>query len=331
VGVPPPLERLAAYRVVYRVTETTGPTPVVTTEVLDVRRPFEAREEERQGPLPGGDIQSGSVQNRDYFWELTGDQPEFGLRREPGVETRDASLDALRDAVRRHLAVDRGGGTVLGHACRRFSYLQFRPPPLSAPNHDEHIESCVSAEGIVLDEVWTLKGRVARTREAVELDTSPRFGPDVFFLGRLPDASSATGSLVASQTAVADGKLPSRGFLRPRLPEGFAVDRQATVTKVAGGNPVQYFAASYVRGSEVVVVLQGVTAAGGGALPWGVKEGQAVTVPRMPQARLVEFIDVVELRMWRPAANKDEGIEYFRVDAPSADLALYFGGTLSPA
>ena len=319
-----------AYRVVYRVTAYSGPTPAVSTDVVEARRPFEAHVVSRAGPPPGGDIQSGSVQNRQFFWNLTtGGQVQFGVMRGPGIETHDISLGILREAARRGRVKEVGRRTVLGRSCTTFSYFQFRPAPLGLPTRREHVDPCVTDDGILLREDWTLVGKLARVREAVEVDGAPRFDDATFFIGRTPEAGGAA-SLVTSQQAVQEGKVPGGTVLRPRLPTGFALDRLATVASSGGGGGPSHtsYVESYVRGSEAASVEQG--AVSGGDPPWVVDEGQKVDAGRFARGRLLFFVDEVELRAWKSPKGPTGRVEFARVDAPSADIALYLLRTLSP-
>ena len=313
----------------YRVTEYAGPAPVVNTEVVEARRPFEVHDESRAGPPPGGEILSGSVQNRQFFWDLTtGGAVQFGLMRSPGIETHDVSLGILRDAARRGRVRELGRLSLLGRSCTRFSYFQFRPAPLSPPTRREHVDPCVTDDGILLREDWMAVGKLARVREAVEVDTAPRFDDSRFFIGRTPEAGAAA-SAFASQQAVQEGKAPNGTVLRSRLPAGFTVDRRATVagSGSGGGRPHTAYVESYLHDSEAAILEQG--SVSGTDPPWLTDQGQKVPAGRFGQGRLLMFVDEVELRAWNPAKGPAGRVEFVRIDAPSADLAVYLLRTLS--
>jgi len=327
----PPPTGLGSYRIVYAISDLVGPGPEIHTEVLAVRRPFDERLEDRAGPPPGGEIRGGRVENRDLFWNLTeGGQPQFGVRRRPALQTHGVSSEVLTEAVRDGRAKRLGNRVVLGHPCTVFSYFAARPFALSPPTRVEHLDDCVSSDGVLLREEWTLQGRTVRVTEAVDLDTSPQFSADTFFIGRQPDTSSQAAALISREQAVLEGQVPKGAVLRPRLPPGFALDRQATVlTSGSGGPGSQSFIESFVRGAQAAVVERGVT--GGRDPPWHTEEGDVTRVGGFDQARLVFFVDEVEVRAWQTShgAGGVSSTRYVRIAAPYTDMALYMASTLA--
>lgn len=317
VGLRP--EPSDGYRVVYRVEDRSRREPRVTTEVLEVGRPYGARLEMRSGRPPGGEVTSGQVTNRDYFWQLGKEGvPQFGVRRIPAGPARDASYPALLDAVHAGAADAVGMGRVLGRRCTWFAYGEPGPQRLRLPTRSSRIETCVDPSGIVLSEVWLLEGHAARVFEAVSVSTKAparrRFlsGTDPAAEAvRRPDALR----LIQGQFVVdddADVDLPTT--ISP--PRGWARDRRALASTASGaGRATQFLSETFVRDGELVVVERGTHPA---LRPgWPVSEGKRVELGRLGAGRIVYFADRVELRL---IGN----VGFIRVTAPSQHLAVAF-------
>lgn len=313
---PPARPGPSSYHAVYRVEETTAAAPVVSTELVWVRRPHESRVERRAGPPPGDSVRSATIANREFLWTLKEDGAvAAGFRRPPGPPSRDASPPAFASAARRGVVRELDPSEVIGLRCRRFEYREPSPRPFRLPS-GERVESCVTADGIVLREEWTVAGKLARLTEAVTLELDPDLGPDRLFVGRVPTSQE---SRFAAQEVVQD-KRPPPGSLRPSVPRGFVRDRSAGVSGQGGGSiPRQTFVETYRRGLELVVVEQAV--AGSPSPPWPRDEGVKVRLGSVP-GRLVLFQDHAEVRS---AAGKTR----FRVGAPTVALAMYFARTLA--
>lgn len=326
---PPPApgqEIVPNYRVVYEVRETAGDEPLVTTEIVEVRRPFDARVETWTGGPPGGDLLSVTVTNRSHFWHFQqGGEVELGVRRQPGPAHRDASLAVLRQAAGDGMAEEGRRASVAGLPCTRFVYHEPRPSPVEAATADDRVESCVSGDGVVLREVWTLMGRVVLTREAVQVDTDLDLPDSRFLADREPDPSrpSEVASALERAQVVREDVSPEFPVLQPQLPEGFSPDRQAMLFDAGGGGlgPRQAYFQSFVRGMELVVVEQGRTESG--TPPWSGSEGRTVDLDGFAAGRLVYFPDHVEVRAEIDGAGRAGGPSYVLVRAPSVPLARY--------
>lgn len=288
-----------------------------------MRRPFDGRVElHRQGGFT-----SGRVTNREYLWQLGEDGDLiFGVRRPPGGPARDASYAALRDASRDGVVARRGSGRVRGRACTWFAYedpaKSLRPPTLR-----NFVESCVDRSGILLQELWTVSGRLVQTATAVSVDDRPA-ASSRFLEGvdprktkvRSPEAEQLinTGFIVADQGVVQGVPI---AFEPPR---GWRLLRAAVVAESAGpqgAKPTQYVSEGHVRGTELVVVERGTNK---NLRPtWSTSEGRAIRLARGP-GRIVYLVDRVEVRL----AGE---LGYARVIAPSRALALQFARRLRPA
>jgi hypothetical protein len=313
-----PRDPLDGYRVVYRIVDPERDANSVATEIVEVRRPYDGRVETR----PDGKMTTtGRVTSREHFWQLGKDEElQFGVLRPPGGPTRDASIEALRDAARAGRAVAGGTDVVLRRTCWWFGYRDPAPKPLLPPTDASRVESCVDSSGVVLREVWTLAGEPARVVEAVELDPSAP-AKKRFLEGKDPASTKVTtpkgAELVETQTLVRDvisGEVQTPfSFDKPK---GWKRDRVALVGSTAGqgARPTQFLSQTFLRGDELVVMETG---SGPQFAPtWSPSEGKRVAIGA-GEGRLVYGVDRVEVRVL-------SAIAYARVIAPSEALAMRF-------
>jgi hypothetical protein len=312
---PAPLD---GYRVVYRIVDVAPGSTDRSTEIVEVRRPYDGRVAVRRD----GRTITGRITSREYFWQVGRDDAiEFGVLRPPGGPTRDASFQALLDAVRAGQAIRAGSDTVLRRTCVWFAYRDPAPEPVVPPTDDSRVESCVDASGVVLREVWTLRGSAARILEAIELE---RVAPKRkrFLEGHDPATEKVTkpkgAELLETQTIVRDiieGRVSSP-FAFEKV-KGWRRDRVALVGSTAGqgARPTQFLSRSYVRGtSEVVVVETGSDPQF--APPWRTSEGKRIAIGA-GEGRLVFGVDRVEIRVLSK-------LGFARVIAPSRSIAERF-------
>ena len=312
---------IGGYRVVYRIEDRANPSrPDVTSEVVEVRRPYGGRVEVRD--------HSGRVTSREHLWVLgKGGELSFGVLRPPGPPARDASLAALRDASRAGQAQATGSGTVAGRKCAWFAYRKPAPDELALPTSNDRIESCVDAVGIVLQEVWTIGRRTVRIVEATSIDDGAP--PASRFLEDKDPATERVaqpeaGRLVETSTLVADvDRDRERTPLRVTPPEGWKSDRASVVAVTAGGEgrPTQFLSESFLRGTKLSIVEIGSSAQL--APPWGTDAGERIRL-ESGEGRILYFIDRVEIRLL-------SAIGFARVIAPSRQIALDFVNGLTPA
>jgi hypothetical protein len=321
-GPPPPDHpRLREFRVVYRVTDSAGETPAIRTEILDVRRPYESRVEDRREPPErddGGAVSSASVTNREFFWALKeGNAVNYGARRVPAGTQRDYSYAAFRDGVRHGSVTSSGDTKILGRTCTLFAYKEPFPKPFSPPTLDDGVETCLTRDGIVLRESWTFSGKRVRTQEAVRMTTRVPDPSRAFLLTHGPPSGQATEYIEQQQKVTEDKVLIDGRPFRPVLASGFVVGRRASLSEQAEIARSAYFE-TYVRGPDVATLEQGTTASG--EPPFDRREGSAVRVGSRT-GRILFFPDRVEIRM-------TIGTTYVRIRAPDEALARYFATTL---
>jgi hypothetical protein len=316
---------IVGYQVVYRIEDRAKPSRVdVSTEVLEVRRPYGGRVEVRDRD---GRVRSGRITSREHLWVLgRNGQLRFGVLRPPGPPARDASLAALRDASRAGQARSTGSGTVAGRMCAWFSYRKPFPDALATPTKKERIESCVDASGIVLREVWTIGGRSVRLIEAVRVSEAVPSGSRLLE-GKNPATEKVSepeaAGLVRTGTLVADVvRDRERTPLKIEQPEGWKADRASVVAISAGeGRPTQFLSETFLKDRQLTIVEIGSSAQL--APPWGTDEGERIRL-KSGEGRILYFTDRVEIRLL-------SAIGFARVVAPSREIALDFVNGLTPA
>ncbi|HYZ91806.1 MAG TPA: hypothetical protein VFA34_05360 [Actinomycetota bacterium] len=316
---------LDGYRVVYRLEDRTSRPARIATEVLEVRRPYDGILLTHSGPTAEGQISTGQVTNREAFWQLyVGGELQFGVRRMPGGPVRDASYAVLREAAKKKMALAMGAGSVLGRPCAWFAFAMPAPQRLNRPTGESRVESCVTPAGVVLQEVWTLRGRVARIVRALSVTTSTP-SRRLFLYGldplkekvRQPDAAK-----LLRQQFVVDDEASVEAPIEVRAPAGWRRDRTAVASQAAGTTATQVVSETYLRGTQLVVVERGVHPS---LRPtWPLDEGEEIDLGRLGDGRIVYFQDRVELRL-----TGDFGL--VRIAAPSLRDALAFSRGLRQA
>ena len=316
---------LNGYRVVYRLEDRTTRPSRFATEILEVRRPYDGRIETHAGTTTLGPITTGQVTNRTDFWQLyEGGDLQFGVHRMPGGPIRDASYAVLREAASKGLAVALGAGSVLGRPCTWFAFANPTPNRLVRPSSESRVESCIDASGIMLLEIWSVRGVVARIIEATSVVAKRPARRDFLYdkdplkeKVRQPDAVK-----LLRQQFVVDDNAEVKSPIQVHAPRGWRLDRRAVASQSTGSTATQVVAETYLRGKELVVIERGVHPS---LRPtWPVDEGEPIDLGRLGDGRVVYFLDRVELRLVG-------GIGIVRIGAPSLRVALSFARGLRQA
>lgn len=309
------------YRVVYEVDDLSGDEPRTSTEVLEVRKPYDSRVEIYEGSVTDGRVSGGQVTNRLFQWTLgEGGDPSFGIARPPGPPERDLSQRPLEDAVDAGLAEKGEERTLRGTRCQTYVWRRPYPNRVEPGDDRELVEACVTSDGILIEETWRLGGQAVRVTRATEIEPQLELSDERFLIGREPSGDE-TSRFFSERLRVNDEQDPPGNFLRPRLPRGFTIDRTTIVTEQpAQGIPgsIIYFE-SYVDGPELAFVEQGTSFAGP---PWGT-EGVEVELGEVGPGLVVFFADHVEVRI-------SGGGDFVRVWARSRSRAVELAESLAP-
>jgi hypothetical protein len=271
-----------AYQVVYRV-EDVGKELRYRTDVVSVRRPWESRLESRAGRPPGkeGEL-STEVATFGQRRTLSYGQSPVVVELGPVLPASDVRLDkVLAPAAAAGRIEKREVRKVLGRPCQVYrsgDYLS--ATAITPPTAALYTDSCVDADGLVLEELLVSEGKPIARRIAESVDLSPDLTDDLFPTGKATvDPSKGGGSM----RRVVDGTTPPGPFyVADAVPEGFtSIGRYSVVPPQAENfstdDPTRedyrraQIADVYVRGLDVLVLEQGATLRG--APPFEVDPG----------------------------------------------------------
>lgn len=297
----------ASYRVTYRVERFAAATPpVVDTEVRIGRLPFEARVERRPGePADAAPPRSVDLQVLGGYETAAPGQTPVLLVVAPEAPAGSAIVGVDWSGLQRLERVELTDveRVIADRPCRVVrTAAPLGEGELSPPTAARTAESCVAADGLLLQEIVEHGGEVVRRKTATDVDDEPDLDATTFEPNgrRLP--GSQGGGRVRRVTD--DSRPPDTQFFQlPAPPRGFthhgrygiAFDRPTTITTEVLPPLVVSLADVYVAGPEVITIENGGTDTGAPALsPDG---GTAVEVAGFPTARLLVHAHQYELRL----------------------------------
>jgi len=266
----------SAYHVVYRETAADGS---VSTEQLWVERPFGSVDLNAAGPPPGAATYLETVDRLGAQVLRAGSATPALLDVPAAPAGGDLRLDAvLPDAVRGGFLRVLGTETLVGRSC---TVLRSAKPLRSGPlvhlgSGSSYVDSCVDADGLVLEERSVDGGRMQSERMAVSVTvgTDALGGSDLAAAGVATPFDQGGGSFTA---ITLDSRPPGGSWELPNAPAGFVhsgryavVPPQPQVFSSASDqgppNPsglpgalVVEMDDVYVNGPDVIVIQQGET------------------------------------------------------------------------
>lgn len=171
-----------SYRIDYRIEDPDRDS----SERVTVRRPFDSRIE----TFDGSDDLSGepTVIEINTFGRSSrqaGADQRIAVAVPLGPPAVDVRLDVvLDDALASGLLERRGTKEIAGRPCQVYRTGQaLRLVDLVPPSADQHVEVCIDAAGLVLEEVERVDGEDGRRRVAIEVETDPALDDDLFDAG----------------------------------------------------------------------------------------------------------------------------------------------------
>ncbi|HVM06981.1 MAG TPA: hypothetical protein VM345_00840 [Acidimicrobiales bacterium] len=182
-----------AYSIIYRVERYDPSRVVVSTDRLDVRRPFDSRVVGERG----GHTVSERVSRLGAIVLSTG-QGARSIVAPPAAASGDLRLSpVLADAVESGALERREQRRVIGRRCQVFR----AGGPIAAGDlvpvgtkAGEHADFCVDESGLVLEDVWYQGGRAIQRRVAEKLDTTVSFDATHFVLANEEPYSRELGN-----------------------------------------------------------------------------------------------------------------------------------------
>jgi hypothetical protein len=315
--VDPGQPRATAFRVVYKVDDTVGATPLVSTDVIQVALPWNGLLEHREGAPPGGAILSSNVQNLRFTFNTAQTSSGFATRRIPGLLTTAPSPEVLQAAADAGLIDRVGEATVAGEACTKWAFKAGNQI-LAKPTAEEGVESCITQDGVPLREAITLRGKLVRVAEATQVDRNPPVAPETFLTNRDPGTEGDKG-LLETEQQITEEQQTGKDIVRVTAPEGFKATRQVKVLRQPGPNapPTSLYVQAFESGADLVTTEQ-ITL---GAPSWSAEEGTAVELGGKRTGRIIYRTGWAEVRVSIDGKN-------VRVTASRPAVALAVAKTL---
>jgi hypothetical protein len=201
------------YRVVYDLGRD-------TTEELRVHRPFDARLQTRVHGRVVGD-RASSLTSLATMSEGTG---WLGFAIAPVVASGDLRFDGvLRDAIAAKRVEVGERRTVAGRRCqvlRAGSSVRAGLLVARTPGSPTFADICVDGDGLLLEETWTVNGKVVEHRVATKVETDLALGDDAFHPDDVRVVGPSEGGSVARRVDPESGPRGEYLELR-RAPRGY--------------------------------------------------------------------------------------------------------------
>ena len=213
----------------YDVVDTSQSPARTTTVTVDVQHPYTSRTV-TQGS--GGSATDGT---QAYLIRPDGSADTVAAV-PPGFPSGALHLDvALASASRHGLAARTGTDEVLGVACELWSSeAPLDAEPVTPATADSSTTSCVDADGRLLRDVWTLHGRVVRTRVATRVGRGPSLSGTALLGGATPAPAPSVGTAEGVKVVARDVLLRALAIPEPAAPAGLSADRDAATIQVDG-------------------------------------------------------------------------------------------------
>jgi hypothetical protein len=265
-----------SYRIDYRVEGHGGDEPVVTSDRLWVRRPWDSRLEVYAGDRPEGRPDAVQVASFGGFRAQGADEAEVVVASPPGPAASDVRIaGALERALEDGRVELRERRRVLGRTCQVVrSATALATGDLRLPTGpDDHADTCVDARGLVLEEVLVSEGDVLLRRIATEVEIEPDLDDVSFEVGEPTLEVDEGGGFVAETEP--GSRVPGR-FFEPQDPDGFGRHGRFAVVPPQAENFTEvdrlpqrltYVSDVWVDGPDVVVLDQGGTVGNVDAFP----------------------------------------------------------------
>lgn len=174
-----------SYRIVYRLDDPSGRIQPETDRV-EVRPPFESRLETAVGIPPGGAAVSVQIAQRDTL-RIGGVDEPLTIARVPGLAPSTIRIaPVLDDAIAAGLLEPREQREVIGRRCQVYrSGSTLGAGPLVPITEGEFADSCIDAQGLLLEETLFVDGEASFRRTAVEVDLDHEPADDTFDTGEI--------------------------------------------------------------------------------------------------------------------------------------------------
>ncbi len=259
-GGPTQVSAPGSHRLVYRVEDLAQGPVRVTTEVMDVASPQRARKVVHAGNSAAGTSLGGVAYAEEHLYLLRADgtsalvqdiAPTFAG---PAWQLR-VTLEA---ALAHRLAVRLNNQVVGGRTCTQWrTFAPLDAGPVLPANAAESAVSCVTVEGLLVQETWSIDGKVVRRRALVSEGAGPSLEDDGLLGAPAPTATPAAPPQ-ESVKDVGPGHLATAlGIPAPRAPLALPARRTAAVIQLepdGAGVAVEGGVFSWGQGERLVVL-----------------------------------------------------------------------------
>ena len=293
IGGEPP-----AYRAEYRVEFVDGTKTIVRGERVTVVRPWASSLE--QFATASFEGEPTNVELGTFGRRRVGEEGALVIALPPAIAPADVRFATLADAVERDMVERREQRELDGRRCQVLrSAAGLYVAALAPIGADEHIDTCVDKQGIVVEELQVTKGRPTRIRTLTALTTERIDGASLVIEGEPTDVREGGGSIIRT---TADSRLPGVPFWETQGdPAGFTrrgryvvVPPQAEnfTDPTREGHRLAGMATVWERGIDALVLEQGGTLRGHEPFP---PPGEGVSTADLGPLGRAEVI--VSLRM----------------------------------
>ena len=175
----------------------------------------------------------------------------------PTVALGDLRLsNSLDELVARGLFVVGDRRQALGEQCQVYrTGSPLQSLKITAPTESDYSDVCLTASGLILEEVTVVDGRLAQRLTATELDVDPFIDPAAFAMEGERVGPDQGGAEV---TEIDRSAVPAAGYWAlDTAPGGFTHQGRYLVQAADGASHVDV----YVRGTDLLTVRQGAPAA----------------------------------------------------------------------
>jgi hypothetical protein len=273
-----------AYSVTYRV-ETfpagSGDSGEITTQTLDVRRPFDSRIVSKAGEPPGADEQWTITTTLGSYQQTQAGQDPTADASPPTMALGDYRFDvSLDDLVADGSFVARDRRTLLGRECQVYrTGSPIETYSVTKPTDSDYVDACIDGSGLVLEELAVAGGAVTQHQVATAVDPAAAPGDDTFAITASPAALADGGTRI--EDLAVDAPPPADLWTFASPPQGYALQHRYRLTKqlaaedqpadtsgtvggtgsstTSGTTTVESYAEVWTSGLDVIVVLQGPT------------------------------------------------------------------------
>ena len=258
-GESAPQKDTPSEQIVYRVEDLTQGSKRVTTQVVAVADPQRARSVLLEGEPPGGTSLGGIAFDAGAQYLLRSDGSSVEVQTiAPTFAGPAQHLDVgLTTAIRHGQATAGATSSVAGRECTTYVSKEPLDQGLISPAvGGDTTTSCVSSEGLILSEQWSLAGSVVRRRTAVTVGEGPDLSGNGLFGGTPPTPGASSQPPEQVKPVDLATLATALGIPSPGAPLGLPLTAQVAViqTDPGGGIAVEGGVLSWGSGDRLVIL-----------------------------------------------------------------------------